>query len=747
MRATRNGIVLVLTGVALLGGIPGDRSVGAEERPGRQARRDDAAFSGFTAAGTAAQRALERQILGLPSADRMLEYHRAMTLEPHHAGTPANERTAEYIAERLREFGFDEVILNRYEVLLPRPEHREVTLLEPERYELKLMEPPVVDEQGNLVDPSSDDDGVLPPFNAYSADGDVTGDVVYINYGIPEDYEVLEQNGISVEGKIVIARYGRSWRGIKPRLAAERGAIGCLIYSDPEDDGYVQGEVVPAGKWRPEWGVQRGSVMDMPTYPGDPQTPMRPSKPGADRIPLAEVPTLTKIPVLPISYGDALPILRNLGGGVVPEEWRGGLPITYQFGPGPARVHMRLEFDWGVRPIVNVIGILRGSEQPEKLIMAGGHRDAWTFGGRDPISGAVSLLESARMIGELAKAGHRPRRSIAIASWDAEDYGLIGSVEYGEEFGEELQGNLVAYLNRESYTAGPFSAGGVHSLQPFVNEIVRSVRMPDDQQSVFESWVDQAPGRLVDHDEDGELDVRISALGSGSDYTVFLDHLGIPSVNLEFRSGNGIYHSRYDSHWFYTTFGDRGFEYGERLAEVSALFLLRLANAEILPFDYAASSETITGYLDELESEAEARGLDLRGDIERLRTATRRLEGTAIATNAAINRILGLEASDLQANQQKIRYLNDALLSTEGAFLYPEGLPGRPWFRHQLYAPGFYTGYGVKTLPGVREAIEKEDEAEARHMAEVLESALERARLTLVRAIVTAASVQPASSQ
>jgi len=386
---------------------------------------------GFTAAGTEAQRALERQLLGEPAGERMLEYHTALTSEPHHAGTAAQERTAEYYAERLREFGFDEVLMNRYEVLLPYPVHREVTLLEPERYELRLFEPPL-EQDSVVVDPFSDDEGVLPPFNAYSADGDVTGEVVYVNYGIPEDYEMLDELGVSVEGKIVVARYGRSWRGIKPRLAAERGAIGCLIYSDPADDGYVQGDVLPEGKWRPEWGVQRGSVMDMPTYPGDPQTPGVPSKPDAERIPLDQVTTLQKIPVLPISYGDALPILRNLDGADLPEDWRGGLPITYKTGPGPARVHMRLEFDWSVRPIVNVIGILRGSEQPEKIVMAGGHRDAWTFGGQDPISGTVSMLETARIIGAAAQRGSRPKRSIAIASWDAEEWVLIGSVEYGE---------------------------------------------------------------------------------------------------------------------------------------------------------------------------------------------------------------------------------------------------------------------------------------------------------------------------
>ncbi len=380
----------------------------------------DKKLLGFSARSAALQEELEGQVLGAPSAARMDEYHRVMTAEPHHAGTEANEKTGEYYAERLREFGFDEVIMNRYEVLLPRPVKRRVTLLEPERYELTLREPPLA------PDPDTRSEDVLPTFHAYAADGDVTGDVVYVNYGLPADYEVLDSLGVSVKDKIVIARYGRSWRGIKPRLAAERGAVGCLIYSDPADDGFVRGDVLPEGQWRPEFGVQRGSVMDMPTYPGDPQTPMRPSKPGVERIPLDQVVTLQKIPVLPISYGDALPILRNLEGEVGVEDFRGGLPITYHVGPGPARVRLQLESDWSVRPIVNVIGILRGSEEPNRWIMAGGHRDAWNFGGRDPISGAVSLLESGRVLGALARQGLRTQCSIVQASWDALEYGLNG---------------------------------------------------------------------------------------------------------------------------------------------------------------------------------------------------------------------------------------------------------------------------------------------------------------------------------
>lgn len=695
-------------------------------------RSQEIKLMGFIEPSANKQINLEKKIIGMPSAQRMDTYHLAMTAKPHHAGTQANVETAEYYAERLREFGFDEVIMNHYEVLLPRPIEREITLIAPETYKLKLFEPSMPE------DPDSGQEGVLPTFNAYSADGDVTTEVVYVNYGIPEDYEVLDSLGISVRGKIVIARYLRSWRGIKPRLAAERGAVGCLIYSDPADDGFVKGDVMPDGKWRPEHGVQRGSVMDMPHYPGDPQTPMRPSKKGAKRIPLDEVTTFQKIPVQPISYGDALPILRCLGGKAVPEAWQGGLPIAYHFGPGPARVHMKLKFDWSIRPIVNVIGILRGSQEPKKIVMAGGHRDAWTFGGRDPISGAVSLLESARMIGELARQGHRPKRSIAFASWDAEEYGLIGSTEYGEEFGKELQGNLVVYLNRESYTAGNFSAGGVHALQPFINEVTHFVRMPNNEETVFHAWLKRSRENSIIEFK-GEKHVRIGALGSGSDYTVFLDHLGIPSMNIGFSSGNGIYHSRYDSRWFFTTFGDPGFKYGEKLSEVVAVFLMRMARADILPFDYTATAETIDRYLDEIETEIENRGFSEKLDLCDIREANRQLAAAATVLNGEIQRILSMDETQSRRHRKSIRKLNDRILNIEAAFLHSEGLPGRPWFKHQIYAPGYYTGYGVKTLPGVREAIEKNDIEEARKMANVLEQVLINARAVLLDAIVIAA--------
>jgi len=616
------------------------------------------------------------------------------------------------------------VFTARYEVLLPYPVEREVTLLAPERYELRLREPPLPD------DPDTKKEGVLPPFNAYSADGDVTAEVVYVNYGIPEDYAVLDSLGISVKGRIVLARYGHSWRGIKPRLAAERGAVGCLIYSDPEDDGFVKGDTLPVGKWRPSQGVQRGSVMDMPLYPGDPQTPGEPSVEGAERIPLDEVATIQKIPVQPISYGDAEPILRSLGGAGVPEKWQGGLPFDYHVGPGPARVHMRLRFDWSVRPIVDVFGLLLGKEEPDTWVMAGGHRDAWTFGGRDPISGAVSLLETARLLAAQARAGHRLRRTVAIASWDAEEWGLIGSTEWGEQHARELPGKVAVYLNRESYHQGRFEASGSHALQPLVNDVARAVAFPraGGDTTVYQRWV----ARTQEHGEDAEVrpsipplvqgdgrtDVRIGALGSGSDYTVFLDHLGIPALNMGFSGPNGIYHSRYDTHHYFTTFGDPGFVTGERLAELVGLFLARMANARILPFDYRATAETVDRYLDELGKQAEEKGTGV--DLSGLRAANRDFAGAADTLHAIVTATLESGSPDPGA----VDALNALMLDIERGFLTGEGLPGRPWFRHQLYAPGYYTGYGVKTLPGVREALENGDIEEAAAMARRLETSL-----------------------
>ncbi len=679
-------------------------------------------LNGFSPESAQKQVALERRLMGAPNGLRMQDHHRALTDQPHHAGTAANAAYAEYISAQLLEFGFDSIETHRYEVLLPYPVERSLSLVAPGFTPLTLDEPPLAADADTQIE------GVLPTFNAYSADGDVTAEVVYVNYGLPDDYRVLDSLGVSVEGRIVLARYGNSWRGIKPRLAAERGAVGALLFSDPADDGFVRGAVLPEGIWRPADGVQRGSALDLPLYPGDPTTPFYASTASAERLPLDSLPTVQTIPVQPISHAAAEPILKALRGIAPPESWVGGLPVDYTIGPGPATVHLKLRFDWSVRPIVNVIGLLLGEEIPEQWVMAGGHRDAWTFGGRDPMSGAVSLLESARIIGAQVRRGHRPRRTIAIASWDAEEWGMIGSTEWGEEFAADLPGRVVTYLNRESYHVGPFSAGGSHALQPLVNEITRRIDAPRERQSVYDAWrqnvqattLASSTSPLVDHG--GWTDVRLKALGSGSDYTVFLDHLGIPSINFGFDTPTGVYHSLYDTHEYFKRWGDPGWNTGEQLAEIVALFLTRIANAEVPPFDHTATAETIDRYLDELESEIGARGLRVR--LRAVRDANESFALNAAAVNAAIDGVLALPPVAREERSALVAHLGKVVIDVERRLLTPEGLPGRPWYRHQLYAPGVTTGYGAKTLPGLREAIEAGDSGLAQEMADKLEASL-----------------------
>lgn len=691
-------------------------------------------LDGFSEDGAAYQAAVEQRIRGRSSPDRISGDHRALTGAPHHAATEANDQAARYIAERLEEMGFDSVRFFQYHVPLPRPLERRVALVAPSQLELDLVEPPLE------TDPDTRSDDVLPPFNAFSPDGDAAGEVVYVNYGTAEDYAVLDSLGISVEGRIVLARYGRGWRGIKPRLAAERGAVGALLYSDPEDDGFTRGEVMPDGPWRPSFGVQRGSVLDIPLYPGDPQTPGRPSTEGVLRVPMDSAATLVAIPVQPLSYGAAEPILAALGGTVAPPDWQGGLDLAYHIGPGPSRVEMRLRFDWSIRPITNVVGYLTGSKEPDQVVMAGGHRDAWTFGGRDPMSGAASLLETARLLSDAARRGHPPKRTIAIASWDAEEYGLIGSTEFGEEWAEELSSRLVAYVNRESYTAGDFSAAGSHALATVLNAVTRQVASPEGGDStVWDRW--QAG------EEDGTGsgsggDVSIGALGSGSDYTVFLDHLGVPSLNLGFASDNGIYHSRYDTRDFFVRFGDPGFRHGAALSEVVGLLLARLANADILPYDYTVTARAIGGYLEELEREARRAGIPL--DLSGPRDEARTLGYSAGGLSTELDRIFrSFSPDELASFRLVFAAINAELISVERAFLHAEGLPGRPWYKHQLYAPGYQTGYGAKTLPGIREAVEAGDARTAQAMADVLTDRLREANDRLRRALLHARGVLP----
>jgi N-acetylated-alpha-linked acidic dipeptidase len=557
---------------------------------------------GFTAQRAATQLAMEQAFDKHVQPANLDAWMRHLTSRPQHVGSPAARENAEWTAAKFREWGYETEIV-RYDVLFPTPLERHLEMVAPSRFVASLEEPALPEDASSSVRKD-----MLPPYTAYSADGDVTGELVYVNYGIPSDYEELAKRGISVEGRVVIARYGGSWRGIKPKVAAEHGAIGCILYSDPRDDGYFRGDVYPEGSFRMEHGAQRGSVADMPTYPGDPLTPFVGATPDAKRLSVAEAPTIMKIPVLPISYADALPLLKAIDGPVAPASWRGALPMTYHIGPGPARVNLKLRFSWDIVPAYNVIARMEGSELPDEWVMRGNHRDAWVFGAADPTSGHVALMEEARVIGELAREGHRPRRTVLFGSWDAEEPGLLGSTEWVEDHAAELREKLVAYINTDGSGRGFLGMGGSHALEPLINQVARAVTDPQTGVSVSDRL--RARRRAGgEREADTRSDLRISPLGSGSDYTPFLQHLGIASLNLGFGGENagGSYHSAYDSYEYYVRFGDPGFAYGATLAKVAGRVTLRLANADILPFRYTAFADNVSGYVDEVVELADAR--------------------------------------------------------------------------------------------------------------------------------------------
>ena len=662
------------------------------------------------------------------------------------------------MAALLREWGY-RVEVKRYDVLFPTPKTRIVELVSPTRFTARLTEPPVA---GDALSRLSSE--ALPTFNMYSTDGNVTGDLVYVNYGVPADYDDLERRGIDVKGKIVIARYGGSWRGIKPKVAAEHGAIGCLIYSDPRDDGFAQGDAYPKGGWRNQDSAQRGSVADIPVYPGDPLTPGVAATADAARPEFNKAATLTKIPVLPLSYGDAQPLLEALGGPVAPAAWRGGLPITYHLGPGQARVHLQLAFDWKLAPAYDVIATLDGAEFPDQWVVRGNHHDGWVAGASDPTSGMVAVLEEARAIGQLARTGWKPRRTLVFAAWDAEEPGLLGSTEWVEDHAATLSAKVVAYINSDSNARGFLSAGGSHSLEQFVNELARDVADPKVKGSVGERLLARtildgpADARRVAHDE---RRFELNALGSGSDYTPFLQHLGIASLDIGFGGEGeyGQYHSIYDSVDHYRRFQDPDMAYAATLARVGGRAVLRMSEADLLPFAFVRSAERIGRYVTELEklidtlktatTEHNQRVDDgtfvraanpaltyiapkkkdavpdfdlqpLRDAVERLRVAARRFDTAAKGT--------------ADAAPARLTAANAIVYTAERALTRQDGLPRRPWFRHQVYAPGYYTGYGVKTLPGVREALEQRAWDEARQQIPLVAQTLERYAAEIERA-------------
>lgn len=728
--------LLILTCTALLAAAPTQSA-------------DGDVLLGFTAQSSVEQRALEERYDRLLEADELRERLRHLTRHPTHVGSPGARANAEWIADQFRQWGF-ETRIEEFQVLFPTPTERVVEMTAPTRFTLRLSEPELEEDATSGIRENR-----LPPYNAYSAEGDVEGELVYVNYGIPSDYEELERRGIDVRGKVVIARYGGSWRGIKPKVAAEHGAIGCILYSDPRDDGYFRGDVYPEGPYRMEHGAQRGSVADMPQYPGDPLTPGVGATEDAERYAIDEAPTIMKIPVLPISYADARPLLEAMEGAVAPEAWRGALPLTYHLGPGPARVRVKLDFDWELTPAYDVIAVMEGSEYPDEWVVRGNHIDGWVFGAGDPLSGMVALMEEAKTVGELARTGWRPKRTIVYAGWDAEEPGLLGSTEWAEHHAAELRDKAVAYLNTDGNGRGFLGVGGSHTLERFVNQIAADVPDPQTAVSVLER---RRAAQAVGGDPSalGGGDLRISPLGSGSDYTPFLQHLGIASLNIGYggESGGGSYHSAFDSFDYYTRFGDPTFEYGVALAKTAGRATLRLANADVLPLRMSNFAANVRTYLDEVtaladrmraETERHNRlvengAFELAADPKKtyvppekkkevpylnfapLRNAVERLDDRA----AAYDRALAGAMSTGGVDRATAVRLNAILQGLEQRMTREDGLPRRPWFRHQIYAPGFWTGYGVKTLPGVREGIEQREWGEATRFVDEVAAALDR---------------------
>lgn len=714
-----------------------------------QTMPNETALMGFSAENSVEQIELETEFDSYLKAENLRAWMKRLSARPHHVGSPYGKENAEFIAAQFKSWGF-ETKVERFDVLFPTPKTRLLRMNSPVKFIAKLEEPSL--KQDATSNQKSEQ---LPTYNAYSADGDVTGDLVFVNYGVPADYEELAKRGISVKGKIVIAKYGGSWRGIKPKVAAENGAIGCLIYSDPYNDGYFQGDVYPKGAWRNENGAQRGSVADMPVFPGDPLTPGMGATLGATRLDRKDAPTIMKIPVLPISYADALPLLKNMGGMVAPENWRGALPITYHLGgDNSVNVRLKLEFNWDIKPIYNVIAKMPGSERPDEWIMRGNHHDAWVNGADDPISGLIAEMEEARAIGELAKTGWRPKRTIVYAAWDGEEPGLLGSTEWVETHADELKNKLAVYINTDSNGRGFLGIGGSHTLEKFINEVAKDVPDPQVKMSV---WERLRAAQIVNGSANSRKeilsrsDLRISALGSGSDYTPFLQHLGIASLNMGFggEDGGGSYHSVYDSFDHYTRFGDFDFAYGIALAKVCGRSVLRLANADTLPFEFTNFADTVNNYANEvikltdsMREETVAMNQIIESGMLKnvqnpkdifiipqpksevpflnfapLQNAVSRLQESAKNFQTAS------KGKNLTLEQQK--NLDQILMKTERVLTRNQGLPRRAWFKHQIYAPGFYTGYGVKTLPGIREAIEQRNWTEASEQINIASKTIE----------------------
>ena len=703
-----------------------------------------AALVGYSPRTSQAERDWEIKFRAIPDPANLRAYMQRLSARPHHVGSPYDKDNAEWILARFKEWGLDAHI-EQFDVLFPTPKIRVLEMTAPTRFTAKLEEPALA------IDPTSNQKSEqLPTYNAYSIDGDVTAPLVFVNYGLPEDYEKLDRLGISVKGAIVIAKYLHSWRGIKPKVAAEHGAIGCLIYSEPQDDGYTRDDVFPKGPMRPPDGVQRGSVMDFASAsPGDPLTPGVGATPDAKRLTVAEAKSITKIPVLPISYGDAQPLLAALAGPMAPDEWRGSLPIPYHVGPGPAQVHLKVAFNWDIKPVYDVIAKIPGSAAPDEWIIRGNHHDAWVNGAEDPISAQVSLLEEARGLSLLLKQGWKPRRTIIYCAWDGEEPMLLGSTEWVETHADELREHAAVYINTDGNDRGVLTMNGSHSLEQFINNVARDIQDPETKMTVWQRAQLNAIAEAKSTDDKKELrsraDLRINALGSGTDFTGFIDHLGIATLDMAYggEDEGGIYHSIYDDFYWYTHFSDTDFVYGRALAQTVGTSVMRLSDAEVLPFDFVNFADTVGMYSKELQKLLADKQEEIRERNEEidegmykatfdprrptvapvkeeipphlnfapLQNALESLNRSAKHYQQALSQKQQSLADDAVAS--KLAALNRELIESERQLTNSDGLPRRSWYKHLLYAPGIYSGYGVKTVPGVREGIEQKHYTEA----------------------------------
>ena len=677
-----------------------------------------------------AESAAESRFLAVPDPKLAEAHLRELTKAPHMAGTIEDKSTAEYVAQKFRDAGLDTEIVE-YKVWMNYPQEISVDLTAPAGVAMHGPTPEHVD--GDAYD---NDPRIVMPFNGMSPSGDVEADVIYANYGTPEDFEKLDRMKIDVRGKIVLVRYGQNFRGVKVFIAQERGAAGVIIYSDPADDGWRRGDKYPDGPWRPDTGVQRGSTGFMFEFPGDPTTPGVASVPSlrdSQRIAPQDSAQMPKIPVTPISYHDAWPILQHLAGPDTPREWQGSLPFTYHIGPGPSRIKLHLRQDYQFRTLWDVVGRVKGTDLPDELVIAGNHRDAWVYGAVDPNSGTASMLEAVHGVGELLKSGWKPRRTILFCSWDGEEEGLMGSTEWAEQHEAELA-KAAAYFNVDVAVSGPkFGASAVPSLKQFLRDVTKAVPAPKGG-TVYESWQKasqpnapstQSPTEAIGDSRRSpnaqvKTDVPVGDLGSGSDYTAFLQHVGVPSTDVSSSGPYGVYHSTFDDFQWFQKFADPDFVYEQEMARVLGLEAIRMADAEVLPYDYDEYAKEVTAYLDAAHSRADDKFGKGSLDFNAVDAAAKRFESTA-------GKILAKQKNP----PQDVSHLNRSLMSAERALLVKEGLPHRPWFRHAIYAPGEYTGYAAVVIPGINEALDKGDSAQCRQQLAVLADALDRAAKVL----------------